>query len=174
MHADDFSAPVTVDFLRQALESLKREIFSSLHVAMPGFIESFDPESGTAAVQPALRRRTAAGNLLTAPLLADVPVFLPDPGFTPAAGDPCLLVFADFCVDGFLMAGQPVVLRTCHSAGGSQSSRRLSSQLMICVRGVPSGAHRSVLPEAAAKEIPAISSWEDSARVRMMSSTSSV
>ena len=109
MSADAFSAPVTMDFLRQALESLKREILSSLHVAMPGFIESFDPDSGTATVQPALRRRTASGDLLTAPLLAEVPVFLPSADFTPAAGDPCLLVFADFCVDGFLMARQPVL-----------------------------------------------------------------
>ena len=109
MTSQPFSAPVTESFLRQALEALKQEIRSSLHVAMPGIIQSFDAVSGTASVQPALRRRAVSGDLLTAPILSDIPVFLPSADFTPAAGDPCLLVFADFCIDGFLQTGQPVL-----------------------------------------------------------------
>ena len=65
---------ITESFLRQALESFRQEIFSSLHVAMPGIIRSYDPVTATAEVQPALRRRTASGDLVTAPVLSGVPV----------------------------------------------------------------------------------------------------
>ena len=57
---------ITADFLENALQSLKEEIFSSLHVAMPGIIRSYDPERRTATVQPALRRKNAAGEIITA------------------------------------------------------------------------------------------------------------
>lgn len=103
------SEPITEAFLRDALADLKREIFSSLHVAMPGTLVSFDPTSGTADIQPALRRRTVSGVLMQAPLLTSVPVFLPSSDFAPSPGDPCLLIFADFCIDGFRDTGQPVI-----------------------------------------------------------------
>ena len=38
------------------IPALKREILSSMHCALPGIVESFDPVSGTAMVRPALRR----------------------------------------------------------------------------------------------------------------------
>ena len=52
--------------------ALKREIFSALHCAMPGTVESFDGMSQTVSVRPALRRK---GILL--PVIRDVPVFFP-------------------------------------------------------------------------------------------------
>ena len=61
---------ITESFLHHALESLRREILSSLHVAMPGIIRSYDDSSATAEVQPALRRRTSSGDLVTAPVLS--------------------------------------------------------------------------------------------------------
>ena len=100
---------ITESFLQQTLESFRREIFSSLHVAMPGIIRSYDPATATAEVQPALRRRTSAGDLVTAPVLSGVPVFLPSSEFVPAAGDHCLLIFCDFCIDGWFDTGQPVL-----------------------------------------------------------------
>ena len=100
---------ITESFLRQALESFRREILSSLHVAMPGIIRSYDASSATAEVQPALRRRTSSGDLVTAPVLSGVPVFLPSADFTPSAGDHCLLIFCDFCIDGWFDTGQPVL-----------------------------------------------------------------
>ena len=100
---------ITESFLQSALEALRREIFSSLHVAMPGTIISYDPDTATADVQPALRRTSTFGNLLTAPLLSGVPVFLPSADFTPSPGDACLLIFADFCIDGWYDTSQPVV-----------------------------------------------------------------
>ena len=100
---------ITESFLHQALDSLRQEILSSLHVAMPGIILSYDAASATAEVQPALRRRTSSGDLVTAPVLSGVPVFLPSADFTPSAGDHCLLLFCDFCIDGWFDTGQPVL-----------------------------------------------------------------
>lgn len=100
---------ITEAFLQDALQALKREILSSLHVAMPGIVESYDSSTHTATVQPALRRRTRAGELLTAPLLYQVPVFIPSPDFTVSPGAHCLLIFADFCIDGWYGSGQPVL-----------------------------------------------------------------
>ena len=94
-------------FLLEALDSLKREIFASLHCFMPGNILAYDPEMGLASVQPALRRKDSSGRILTAPLLREVPVFLPAADFEVSAGAPCLLLFADFCLDGWLASGQP-------------------------------------------------------------------
>ena len=70
--------------------AVKKDILLSLHCAMPGTVETFDPAKGTAEVQPA-----AAGF----PLLRDVPVFMPVP-FEVNPGDACLVVFADFDTDG--------------------------------------------------------------------------
>ena len=117
----DGSFSASDPFYREALEAFRREIFSSLHAAMPGIIREYDAAAGTASVQPALRRRAASsipsssadssssGTVLTAPVLSGVPVFLPSAGFVPAPGDPCLLIFCDFCIDGFLDTGQPVI-----------------------------------------------------------------
>ena len=96
-------------FLQTALDSLKKDILSSLPVAMPGIIESYDAESGLVSVQPALRRKTSDGEILTAPLLEEVPVFLPAADFSVSSGMPCLLLFMDFCLDGWLQSGQPVL-----------------------------------------------------------------
>ena len=103
------SDPITADFLRQALDALRREIFSTLHVAMPGTVIAYDASDGTVSVRPAIRRRTSSDRILTAPILSRVPVLLPSPDYVPAPGDPCLLIFCDFCLDGFLDTGQPVL-----------------------------------------------------------------
>ena len=106
---DSSSDPITGDFLRQALDTLRREIFATLHVAMPGTVISYAASDGTVSVRPALRRRTSSDQILTAPILPRVPVLLPSSDYTPTPGDPCLLLFCDFCLDGFLDTGQPVL-----------------------------------------------------------------
>ena len=100
---------ITESFLQEALDSLKRDILSSMHVAIPGNIVFYDDAAGTATIQPALRRRTPSGEILTAPPLLDVPVFRPSSDFAISAGDPCLLLFMDFCIDGWLESNQPVI-----------------------------------------------------------------
>ena len=100
---------ITESFLQYTLESLKREIFSTMRVAMPGNIVSYDDSTGLATVQPALRRRTRTGQILTAPRLPSVPVFRPSADFQVQEGAPCILLFMDICMDDWLTANQPVL-----------------------------------------------------------------
>lgn len=100
---------LTETFLQETLEAFRRELFSSLHCGMPGNVMAYDAETGLATVQPALRQKTASGKVLTAPVLSGVPVLLPSQDYAVTAGSPCLLLFMDFCLDGWLEAGQPVV-----------------------------------------------------------------
>lgn len=89
--------------------SSEREITKEqIKVAMPGIIQSFDPESVTAVVQPGIRcvQRDNDGATITSeyPQLVDVPVIFPRGGgctltFPVKPGDECLLVFSDRCID---------------------------------------------------------------------------
>lgn len=94
--------------LAEALTSERKTGSEQLRVAMPGIIQSFDPETITAVVQPAIRavERDNDGNTSTTdyPLLVDVPVVFPRGGgctltFPVAPGDECLVIFADRCID---------------------------------------------------------------------------
>ena len=100
---------ITEAFLEQALEAFRKEIFASLHVAMPGRIVLFDAETGTATIQPAVRKRDLDGKLVTAPMLIGVPVYLPTADYAPREGDQCMVIFADCCIDGWFDTGNAVV-----------------------------------------------------------------
>ena len=100
---------LTEEALEAALAALKEEIFSSLHVAAPGTVLSYDPATRTVEAQPALRRQIPSGGSVPAPVLRKVPVCLPDPSREVVPGEPCLLVFADFCLDGWMETGTPAV-----------------------------------------------------------------
>lgn len=93
---------------QQAMKVLSDTIFSMLRVSMPGIIQSFDPIACTCTVQPAISGQVAdeAGEFKSAPLplLVDVPVVFPRGGgctitFPVKAGDECLVVFSDRCID---------------------------------------------------------------------------
>lgn len=84
-------------------DALKQDFFSSLHCALPGNIISFDAETQTAEIQPAVK----VGSM-TYPLLADVPVFMPVP-FEVHPGDACLVVFSDVDIDAWLQTGEAAV-----------------------------------------------------------------
>ena len=94
----------------QDIAAIKEEILSSLHCALPGIVESFDAETQTATVRPAVKRSLsfrpsgASGEILL-PLLHDVPVFMPV-SFEVNPGDLCLLVFADCDIDAWFESGQ--------------------------------------------------------------------
>lgn len=99
---------------QQAMKVLSDTIFSMLRVSLPGIIESFDPIACTCTVQPALKGQTAdeLGNMKSAPLplLVDVPVVFPRGGgctitFPLKAGDECLVVFSDRCIDFWWQSG---------------------------------------------------------------------
>ena len=102
-------------------EALKQEIFHSLHCALPGNIISFDPETQTAIIQPAVKLGS-----LPYPVLTDVPVFMPVP-FEINPGDACLVVFSDVDID--FTVGWFCFCRI----QGSRKSReyRITSRLMI-------------------------------------------
>lgn len=86
-----------------------------LRVAMPGIIQSFDPVKQTVVVQPAITEQmldpiTGAPKPVTLPLISDVPIIIPRAGgFTltvpVTAGDECLLIFADACIDAWWQSG---------------------------------------------------------------------
>lgn len=99
---------------QQAMKVLSETIFSMLRVSLPGIIESFDPIACTCTVQPALKGQAAdeLGNMKSAPLplLVDVPVVFPRGGgctitFPVKAGDECLVVFSDRCIDFWWQSG---------------------------------------------------------------------
>lgn len=94
---------------QETLNQLKSLIFSTLRVAMPGIIQSFDPDTVTATIQPALKGVTD-GESNPVSLLTTVPVIFPRGGgctltFPVKAGDECLVIFADRCVDFWWQSG---------------------------------------------------------------------
>ncbi|WP_210500875.1 Gp138 family membrane-puncturing spike protein [Pantoea ananatis] len=87
---------------------LYNTIFSMLRVSLPGIVQSFDPATCTCTVQPAIagQGEDEKGQSQSAPLplLIDVPVIFPRGGgctitFPVKAGDECLVVFSDRCID---------------------------------------------------------------------------
>ena len=104
----------------EELQALKQDILSSLHCALPGMVVSFDAESQTAVIQPAVSRviQSASSVIPSAvegspssvsmPLLRDVPVFMPV-SFEINPGDACLVIFADCDIDNWFETGEAEV-----------------------------------------------------------------
>ena len=89
----------------ELITMIRREIAASLHCALPGIVESFDPDFQTVDVRPALRSRLPDGSQVQFPLVRNVPIFYPGSRsaamtYPVAAGDECLLIFADSAIDG--------------------------------------------------------------------------
>ena len=104
---------------QEELQALKREILESLHCALPGIVESYDSETQTAIIRPAVKHRLVSSRAersgaegspssVSLPLLRDVPVFMPVP-FEVHEGDACLLVFADRDIDAWFETGEAEV-----------------------------------------------------------------
>ena len=97
----------------EELQALKRDILASLHCALPGTVVSFDAETQTAVIQPAVSRvipTVAEGSpsSVSLPLLRDVPVFMPVSfGINP--GDACMVIFADCDIDAWFETGEAEV-----------------------------------------------------------------
>lgn len=98
----------------QADAQLAQAIMSAMRVSMPGIIQSFDPDAVTAVVQPAIKGaekdESGAEVSVNLPLLVDVPVIFPRGGgctltFPVKAGDECLVIFADRCIDFWWQSG---------------------------------------------------------------------
>lgn len=99
---------------RQNQENFARERENNLRVASPGIIQSFDPVEQTVTVQLAIREKRLKNDgteeWLDIPQLVDVPVVFPRAGgyvltFPVKAGDECLVVFGDACMDAWWQSG---------------------------------------------------------------------
>jgi hypothetical protein len=100
-----------------ALDQVTKERENILHlvrVAIPGVIESFDSETQTVNVQPAIKETLydlqGAQTGVALPVLPDVPLVMPRAGdyallLPVRAGDECLVVFADMCIDAWWQSG---------------------------------------------------------------------
>ena len=91
----------------EELQALKQNILSSLHCALPGTVVSYDAETQTAVIQPAVKRRAEQRDV-PLPLLRDVPVFMPI-SFEINSGDACLVIFADCDIDAWFESGEAEV-----------------------------------------------------------------
>ena len=100
----------------EELQALKRDILSSMYCALPGTVVSFDAESQTAVIQPAVKHRPMSSRAersdvegspssVSMPLLRDVPVFMPV-SFEINPGDACLVIFADCDIDAWFENGE--------------------------------------------------------------------
>lgn len=98
----------------QADAKLAQAIMSAMRVSIPGIIQSFDPDAVTAVIQPAIKgveHDTSGAEIsVNLPLLVDVPVVFPRGGgctltFPVTAGDECLVIFADRCIDFWWQSG---------------------------------------------------------------------
>jgi hypothetical protein len=87
---------------------------SKIQTAVPGIIQSFNPDDMTCTVQPAIsgqvRDETGALTGIELPLLVDCPVQFPAGGgctltFPVKAEDECLIVFSSRCIDSWWQSG---------------------------------------------------------------------
>ena len=88
---------------------IKEAIAQENHYALPGIVKSFDKSTQTASIQPAIRRRNGNQNIQL-PVLQDVPVYFLGGSsgaitYPVSAGDECLVVFADACIDAWFQNG---------------------------------------------------------------------
>lgn len=96
--------------LADVLANFKQDIFATLHSIKVGQIFSFDPSRKTAEVQILFKRVLPSGEIQSYPLLVDCPVYTPQGGggalqFPIAAGDQCLVLFADRRLDEWFQNG---------------------------------------------------------------------
>lgn len=96
--------------LYTTLMNLKRETMVEFNCIKPGKIESYDPSTRTAEVSVGLAQVLADGTIRPYPKLVDCPVVTIQGGgvgvaFPIKAGDPCLILFSDRCIDDWYNNG---------------------------------------------------------------------
>lgn len=92
--------------LAQVIQSAIDADRFDLHTCIPGVIDSYDPATGLASVQPALKRKYVGKEAVNLPVIKNVPVLMPraQAGATFISlplkqGDPVTLVFSERSLD---------------------------------------------------------------------------
>ncbi len=106
---------IFADEVTQQQEMIDRAIRESVNTCLPGVIDSFDSATQMAVVTPAIQaKKTIEGvdSYFNLPQIVNVPIVIPFGsvggfGLTVkvSAGDPCLLVFSQRCLDNWLQSG---------------------------------------------------------------------
>lgn len=94
----------------RAIKAQVEGALKDVHTCLPGIIESYDPGTQTASVQPAIKRVFSAQGAVNLPLCVDVPVAFPGGGdfymtFPVERGDECILQFSERCIDYWFVNG---------------------------------------------------------------------
>jgi hypothetical protein len=109
------SKPIVEPTLIETLQALKADIFKNMNCVKPGQIQSFNAARNTVTVQILFKRLLGDGvTILDYPILVDCPVFTLQGGggyiqFPIAAGDQCLVLFADNNIDAWFNNGAAAV-----------------------------------------------------------------
>lgn len=99
--------------LEGAASAILGRAASTINCCLPGVITDFDPETQTASVQPTVRKRIRTDKgveEMAYPLLQNAPVLFLGGGsysltFPVQAGDECIVIFADACIDSWWQSG---------------------------------------------------------------------
>lgn len=102
---DELAATPEAAFAAQIEGRLKE-----LHTCLPGIIDSYNPATQTASVQPAIKRIFTEQGPVALPVCVDVPVAFPGGGdffltFPVQQGDECILFFSERCIDYWFAFG---------------------------------------------------------------------
>ena len=98
----------------EAIRSMFDDMLANAWTSMPGIVQSFNAAKGTVVVQIAIKSRVLGQNgkftFQALSVLVDVPVVFPAGGgfiitFPITAGDECLVVFSDRCIDTWFQQG---------------------------------------------------------------------
>ena len=108
---------ITLEERIQKLESLlnrvSSDIKSDIRVSLPARVTAFDPTRQTISCVPLIREMININGLSSyqeLPELVDVPIQMPRAGgwsitFPIKAGDECMVIFQDLCIDGWWFRG---------------------------------------------------------------------
>jgi len=102
---------VVGEFVQQ-VENTVKDILNEVHTVLPGTITAVNTDAGTVTVTPVGKYKTSQGKYIDFPAVSGVPLVIPQStaagieiAYPVAAGDTCLLLFAEQELDSFLYGG---------------------------------------------------------------------
>jgi len=113
MTINKFDQPIFDPQIADVLSLMKRETMLEINCVQVGKIKSYDSSNNTAKVTINVIRNLKNGNSLEYPELEDCPVFMLYGGTASItmpiqAGDDCLILFNDRCMDDWVLSGDVV------------------------------------------------------------------